>query len=160
LFVHTRDFHYPWEARVFYPAGYIEWFLIRAHPQFWLPHPSWATYPQVLLLEAQDYRATFPCDAFRKKIKPIDEANGPWSNDRKRACHRPRPWLISVSLDGGETCWNYLRSDRRMLGRSQFMAVEGVDLALCRHVHLPRRVSAEHVFSTVLLSTSGYFTDP
>jgi hypothetical protein len=68
LFVHTRDFHYPWEARVFYPAGYIEWLLIRAHPQFWLPHPSWATYPQVLLLEAQDYRATFPCDAFRKKI--------------------------------------------------------------------------------------------
>jgi hypothetical protein len=29
-----------------------------------LPHPSWAGYPQVLLLEAQDFRATFPRDAF------------------------------------------------------------------------------------------------
>jgi hypothetical protein len=67
LFVHTRDFHYAWEARFFYPAAYIEWLLIRAHPQPWLPHPSWATYPQVLLLEAQDYRATFPRNAFRKK---------------------------------------------------------------------------------------------
>ena len=70
LFVHTRDFHYPWEARDhFIPAAYIEWLsYIRARPQFWLPPPSWATCPQVLLLEAQDYRATFPRDAFRKKI--------------------------------------------------------------------------------------------
>ena len=67
LFVHTRDFHYAWEARFFYPAAYIEWLLIRAHPQPWLPHPSWATYPQVLLLEAQDYRATFPRKRFAKE---------------------------------------------------------------------------------------------
>jgi hypothetical protein len=65
---HTRDFHYEWEARLFYPAAYIEWLFICAHPQQWLPDPSWATYPQVLLLEAQDYRATFPRDAFRKNI--------------------------------------------------------------------------------------------
>ena len=67
VFVHVRDFRYEWEARLFYPAAYIEWLLIRVHPQPWLPHPSWATYPQVLLLEAQDYRAIFPRDAFRKK---------------------------------------------------------------------------------------------
>ena len=67
LFVHTRDFHYAWEARVFYPAAYIEWLLIRAHPQLWLPHPSWATYPQVLLLEAQDYVRHFRVMRFAKK---------------------------------------------------------------------------------------------
>ena len=31
--------------------------------------------------------------------KPIDEANGPISNDRQRACHSTLPWLISVWLD-------------------------------------------------------------
>jgi len=66
VFVHTRDFRYEWETRLFYPAAYFEWLLIRAHPQPWLPHPSWASYPQVLLLEAQDFRRTFPRDAFRK----------------------------------------------------------------------------------------------
>ena len=66
VFVHTRDFRYEWEARLFYPAAYVEWQLIRVHPQPWLPHPSWASYPQVLLLEAEDFRATFPRDAFRK----------------------------------------------------------------------------------------------
>jgi hypothetical protein len=66
VFVHTRDFRCEWEARLFYPAAYVEWRLIRVHPQLWLPHPSWASYPQVLLLEAEDFRATFPRDAFRK----------------------------------------------------------------------------------------------
>ena len=66
VFVHTREFRYGWEARLFYPAAYVEWRLILAHPQPWLPHPSWASYPQVLLLEAEDFRATFPRDAFRK----------------------------------------------------------------------------------------------
>jgi hypothetical protein len=65
VFVHTRDFRYESEARLFYPAAYVEWLLIRAHPKPWLPHPSWASYPQVLLLEAQDFRTTFPHDAFR-----------------------------------------------------------------------------------------------
>lgn len=66
VFVHTREFRHESEARLFYPAAWVEWLLIRAHPQPWLPHPSWATYPQVLLLEGQDYRATFPSHAFRK----------------------------------------------------------------------------------------------
>ena len=67
LFVHTREFRYEWEGRLFYPAAYMEWRMIRAHPQPWLPHPSWSTYPQVLLLEAGDRRWTFPLDAFRRK---------------------------------------------------------------------------------------------
>ena len=67
VFVHTRDFKYEWEAGLFYPAAYVEWLFIRAHPQPWLPHPSWASYPQVLLLEAGDVRIVFPHDAFRKK---------------------------------------------------------------------------------------------
>jgi hypothetical protein len=66
VFVHTRAFQHDWQAELFYPAAYIEWLLIRAHPQPWLPHPSWATYPQVLLLESQNFRATFPRNAFRK----------------------------------------------------------------------------------------------
>ena len=66
LFVHTREFPHEWEARLFYPAAYVERRLIRIHPQPWLPHPSWASYPQVLLLEAEDFRATFPRDAFRR----------------------------------------------------------------------------------------------
>jgi hypothetical protein len=68
VFVHTRDFRYEWEARLFYPAAYVEWLLIRAYPRPWLPHPSWSAYPQALLLEADEWRATFPRDAFRKKI--------------------------------------------------------------------------------------------
>src|SRR6266550_4223615 len=28
-----------------------------------------------------------------------DEANGPLAIQLQRACHQPRPWLISVSLD-------------------------------------------------------------
>ena len=67
LFVHTRDFHYAWEARFFYPAAYIEWLLSRAHPQPRLPHPSWETFTQVVLLEAQDYRETFPRNRFAKR---------------------------------------------------------------------------------------------
>ena len=67
VFVHTREFPHEWEVRLFYPAAFVEWLLIRAHPQPWLPHPSWSTYPQVLLLEAEDFRATFPRDAFRQK---------------------------------------------------------------------------------------------
>jgi hypothetical protein len=66
VFVHVRDFHYEWQARLFYPAGYIEWLLIRIYPRPFLPHPSWSQYPQVLLLEAEDFRATFPRDAFHK----------------------------------------------------------------------------------------------
>jgi hypothetical protein len=66
LFVHTRHFRYVWEVWLFYPAAYVEWRLIRAHPQPWLPHPSWASYPQVFLLEAGDYRIIFPRGAFRK----------------------------------------------------------------------------------------------
>jgi|SRR5947207_1137923 len=27
VFVHTRDFRYEWEARLFYPAAYVEWLL-------------------------------------------------------------------------------------------------------------------------------------
>ena len=71
MFVHVRDFRYEWEARLFYPAAYIEWLLIRAYPAPWLPHPSWAAYPQVLLLEAQDFRATFPRNAFRRTYHAI-----------------------------------------------------------------------------------------
>jgi hypothetical protein len=67
LFVHTREFRYEWEARFFYPAAYIEWRMIRAHPQPWLPHPSWSAYPQVLLLEGGDRRWTFPLTAFRNR---------------------------------------------------------------------------------------------
>ena len=66
VFVHTIDFRYEWQARLFYPAAYVEWRMILVHPQPWLPHPSWASYPQVLLLEGQDFRAIFPRDAFRK----------------------------------------------------------------------------------------------
>jgi hypothetical protein len=66
VFVHTRDFGHEWQARLFYPAAYVEWLLIRAHPQPWLPAPSWASYPQVLLLEGGDFRATFPREAIRK----------------------------------------------------------------------------------------------
>lgn len=75
LFVHTRDFRYEWEARLFYPAAYVEWQLIRLYPQPWLPHPSWASYPQVLLVEAGDHRWIFPCHAFRDRpnqsLEPI-----------------------------------------------------------------------------------------
>jgi hypothetical protein len=71
VFVHTRDFRHEWEVRLFYPAAYIEWQLIRAHPQPWLPHPSWASYPQALLLEAGDFRIIFPRDAFRKRPNQI-----------------------------------------------------------------------------------------
>jgi hypothetical protein len=67
VFVHTRDFPYEWEERLFYPAAFVEWLFIRAHPQPWLPHPSWAEYPEVLLLEGEDFRATFPRDAFSQK---------------------------------------------------------------------------------------------
>jgi len=67
VFVHTRAFRYDWEAQIFYPAAYVEWLLIRAHPQPWLPHPSWSDYPQVLLLEGHQFRATLPRHAFRKK---------------------------------------------------------------------------------------------
>ena len=67
LFVHTRDFRYEWEARLFYPAAYVEWLLIRAYPRPWLPHPSWSTYPQVLLLEGGEWRAIFPHGAFRER---------------------------------------------------------------------------------------------
>jgi hypothetical protein len=66
VFVHVRDFKYEWEGRLFYPAAFVEWLLISAYPRPFLPHPSWASYPQVLLLEARDYRATFPRGAFRK----------------------------------------------------------------------------------------------
>jgi hypothetical protein len=65
VFVHTRDFRYDWEARLFYPAAWVEWLLIQTYPQPWLPHPSWSTYPQVLLLESEKFSATFPRDAFR-----------------------------------------------------------------------------------------------
>ena len=33
-----------------------------------------------------------------RAAKPIDEANGPGSNDRQHACHHTLPWLISFSL--------------------------------------------------------------
>jgi hypothetical protein len=66
VLVHTREFSHEWEARLFYPAAYVEWLLIRGHPQPWLPHPSWSAYPQVLLLEGDDWKATFPRNAFRK----------------------------------------------------------------------------------------------
>jgi hypothetical protein len=68
LFVHTRGFRYEWEARLFYPAAYVERVLIRTYPRPWLPHPSSSIYRQVLLLEAENFRATFPGDAFRQKI--------------------------------------------------------------------------------------------
>jgi hypothetical protein len=29
VFVHVRDFHHEWQARLFYPAAYIEWLLVR-----------------------------------------------------------------------------------------------------------------------------------
>jgi hypothetical protein len=66
VFVHFRDFHYEWEARLFYPAACVEWLLIRAYPRPWLPHPSWTDYPQVLLLQGYEWRTTFPSDVFRK----------------------------------------------------------------------------------------------
>ena len=66
VFVHVRDFSQPWQARVFYPAAFVEWLLIRTYPKPFLPHPSWSSYPQVLLLEGGDYRATFPPHAFHK----------------------------------------------------------------------------------------------
>ena len=28
-----RKFPHEWEARLFYPAAFVEWLLIRAHPQ-------------------------------------------------------------------------------------------------------------------------------
>jgi len=80
VFVHTRDFRYVWEVRLFYPAAYIEWQLIRTHPQPWLPHPSWATYPQVLLLEAGDFRIIFPRDAFRKRPNQSMKPTAPLRN--------------------------------------------------------------------------------
>ena len=67
VFVHVRDFQHEWQGRLFYPAAYAEWLLIRAYPRPWLPHPSWSEYPQVLLLEAGDRRWTFPRDAFRNR---------------------------------------------------------------------------------------------
>src|SRR5207302_10844507 len=80
VFVHTRAFQHDWQAEVFYPAAYIEWLLIRAHPQPWLPHPSWATYPQVLLLEAGDFRIIFPRDAFRKRPNQSMKPTAPLRN--------------------------------------------------------------------------------
>ena len=53
-------------GEAFYPAAYIESLLIRTYPRPFLPHPSWSEYSQVLLLEAGDFRATFPRDAFHK----------------------------------------------------------------------------------------------
>ena len=72
VFVHIREFPHEWEARLFYPAGYAEWMFIRAYPRPWLPHPSWASYPQVLLMEAGDFRIIFPRDAFRKNTNASD----------------------------------------------------------------------------------------
>jgi hypothetical protein len=66
VFVHVREFRHEWQGRLFYPAAYIESLLIRTYPRPFLPHPSWSEYPQVLLLEAGDFRATFPRDAFHK----------------------------------------------------------------------------------------------
>jgi hypothetical protein len=33
-----------------------------------------------------------------QQTQPIDEANGPIAVQLQRVCHRPRPWLISISL--------------------------------------------------------------
>src|SRR4029453_1792226 len=78
LFVHTREFRYEWEGRLFSPAAYMEWRMFPPHPQPWLPHPSWSTYPQVLLLEAGDRRWTFPLNAFRNRSNQSMKPTAPF----------------------------------------------------------------------------------
>jgi hypothetical protein len=54
-FFHYRTTTSDWEACVFIPAAFVESWLIRILPKSFLPHPSWADVPQLLILRSPDH---------------------------------------------------------------------------------------------------------
>jgi hypothetical protein len=57
-FFHYRFFSADWEARVFLLAAFVEASAIHVWPRPFLPHPSWETLPQKLILQGLSYVRT------------------------------------------------------------------------------------------------------
>ncbi len=54
-YFHYRFIRSDWQAVAFFPAASVESWLIRLAPKPFLPHPSWADEPQLLILRSQDH---------------------------------------------------------------------------------------------------------
>ena len=69
-FFHYREAAADWQAYAFIPAAYIESWLIRIDTKRFLPHPSWAELPQLLILQSPTHNFEF-----RASSKPLPSDN-------------------------------------------------------------------------------------
>jgi hypothetical protein len=62
-FFHYREAAADWQAYVFIPAAFVESWLIRLDPKPFLPNPSWAELPQLLILQSPNHNFDFPASS-------------------------------------------------------------------------------------------------